>query len=61
MSDSEPDTEVKKWGSEIITSENLGIDMKLDLSMMKLFNYFEEDFMAKRNCFWLIKHTWNPY
>ena len=29
--------------------------------MMKLFDFFEEDVMAKRNCFWMIKHTWNPH
>merc|ERR1712127_804923 len=48
-------------GFEVITSENLGIDHNLDLAMIKLMEFLDNDYTAKLNCVHTILHSWNTF
>lgn len=48
-------------GTEVINSENLGIDHNLDLAMLKLLEFLDNNHTAKLNCVHKILHSWNTF
>jgi hypothetical protein len=56
-----PETKGHRAGFEVITSENLGVDHNIDLAMIKLLEFLDNNHTAKLNCVHTILHTWNTF